>query len=257
MTGIDDQGFGEAAQTDRSKLLGPAESIAGSRLAKCLTSTWVSSLVIFPSLQSSLEEKTRDRNLQNMILEGDKDTVLLLGTSYLRNIRQGMLDINTTDLISLFKSCERLVNAPRDRRDPQLFLYVIQCLQSSLRQWMGTTDKDLVGSVEGLLGWILKIRDAHVAHWNMWSVRDSFARFLEQLILLYPRYEPWPTKNDQQEARRPVDLLVDMCGDLDIRVRFRVAASNSRIFHVAKQLDISEVELYRMLRGALTNNLER
>ncbi len=252
---IDDLDFGGVEHTNKSQLLGYAGKTPGIRFAKRLVDTWVSCLAVCPVLQSPSGEATRDRELQNLVMHSSTETTLLLGPSFLRNIQRGTLHISTTALLSLFKTCIEILHKMHNVRDPRVFMFVIHLMRSLMRQWVDESARELVAPRSQILGWILKIHNSNAALLNVWSVRDCFTQFLEQIVLQAADFEPWSTGTAQADTQDPAHILATMAKDPDIRVRIRAAVSNARILRVADDLGIAEKTLYDNFRDNLTKTL--
>lgn len=252
---IDDLDFGGVKHTDKSKVLGYTGKTPGIRFAKRLVDTWVSCLAVFPVLQSPAGEATRDRELQNLVTHGGTETTLLLGPSFLKNIQRGTLHIGTTALLSLFKTCTEILQRMCNVRDPRVFMFIIHLMRSLMRLWVDESARELVALRTQILEWILRIHNSNASLLNVWSVRDCFTQFLEQLILQAADFEPWSPRTTEGDVQDPAHILATMAKDPDIRVRIRAAASNPRILRAADDLGIAEKTLYDNFRDNLTRTV--
>ena len=114
---------------------------------------------------------------------------------------------------------------------------------------------EVLGKVQHFCGWLSvalkkqKIRD--------WSVRDFLARFFDRYLARDPDQSVWSGPDEEQHTENVPDALLPMMtADEDIRVRFRVAVINARLFTVPRHVGQSAVSLYNSIKEWYTVDLD-
>lgn len=225
-------------------------------------------LTVGPNLQSASGEPTRDNELTETVLECAEDRhqdFFLILPIFLDKIRQRILNITAKNLDSLLTELGRLLELYAYARSQYLQTLTTQLLNATLDLWAlneGTIG-DILHKVQLLCAWLSGALKRHKI--RSWRVRDSLARFLDAYLLRDQREMAWAPRNDnetdeEKEGRlevSPTHLLPFMNADEDIRVRFRVAVINARLFVVARILQSSPMEMYGSIKKWYTNDIDK
>lgn len=124
-----------------------------------------------------------------------------------------------------------------------------QFLHAILESWL--SNAEVRAQVEALPKWLLKRHRKQKAKYR--TERDAFIRFVDRLVLQQPRSLAWLLLRQNEELSDEVLLSSLPLGvwnkDNDIRVRFRAAILNARLFHAIQRLDIYPSTLYTGIQG--------
>lgn len=203
-----------------------------------------------PLLQSVSGEPTRDTNIVNTILKCGiirangflNGFSLLLAeirrrTFSLGNNLQGYLDV----LDDFFGSYEY-------EQSERMQRIVSRFLHSILDSWL--TNAEVRTQVDALPKWLLKSHRKGKAKYR--TERDAFIRFVDKMALQEPQALKWllstGSKGPSDEVLLTSLPLRMWNQDSDVRIRFRVAVLNARLFHAIQQLDIYPSVLYTGIR---------
>ncbi|KAG6909024.1 hypothetical protein DXG01_002297 [Tephrocybe rancida] len=226
----------------------------------------ISFLTVGPSLQSNSGEPTRDKQLVDDVSRCAKsrpEAFLSVLPIVLSKTRQGLLSLSIPNLDILLTSLADVLTLFRYSRSSRSQSVVIQFLASTLGLWasanfaMGNT----LDKIRGLCHWLSKaLRKRKL---RSWVVRDLFARFVDQYLIQDPTEQAWglpEAKEDSASAEdwSPSSLLPEMGHDDDLRVRFRAAVLNARLFAFARRTEPRRItnDVYLVIKNNLTNVLE-
>ncbi|RPD76341.1 hypothetical protein L226DRAFT_505666 [Lentinus tigrinus ALCF2SS1-7] len=224
--------------------------------------TCITALAVVPILQSSSGEATRDRALTDLILGSDPDEFLLLAPSYCEQIRHRTLNISPNNLEKLL---EKLIDicdpyAYKNRVDTRLL--VVRILDATSHVWMHPTNVpsplgELArGYCQQTVG-LLRARSQ-----RCWQVQDAIIRFLDGYLAKDPEQTIWQMPVDDASPNPnledlPSEVLPALGNDVDIRIRFRMAATSPRLFRVGTAAGPKSMDtVYQQIRSVLSVNLE-
>jgi ataxia telangiectasia mutated family protein len=149
-------------------------------------------------------------------------------------------------------------------RSERLQLLATQFLNSTVHVWLvkPVATGEVGDKVRQLYEWLSgTLRKQKI---RGWKIRDSFACFLDRYLACDPSQVTWPApdeKDEQQQLDRlnslPVSLLPMMGSDRDIRVRFRVAVINARLFAIAHRVQHSALAMYDMIKRWYTIDIDK
>ncbi len=124
-----------------------------------------------------------------------------------------------------------------------------QFLYAILELWLGSAD--VRDQVQDLPNWLLKHHRKGKAKYR--TERDAFIRFIDKLVFRQPHSLEWLLlKENEGLSEEHLLTLLPLKAwneDNDIRVRFRVAILNARLFHALQHLDIYPSVLYTGIQG--------
>ena len=137
-------------------------------------------------------------------------------------------------------------------RNERIHQLVIDLLDSTLSIWLTPqAQSNDVGEMVGeLCAWLAKaLRKQKI---STWTLRDALAQFLDRYLSLDPSQTCWSTAVEDL----PTALLPMMTADHDIRVRFRVAVLNTRLFDLELHTGQSPTTMYTLVQQWYTVDLE-
>lgn len=186
-------------------------------------------LSVVPMLQCPPGEGARDRELVKIVTDCSEEKLPLLGPSLLAVVRGGILNINGHILDILLRKCGDLLQRYSHAINLQLHILVIDLLKSTLHIWLDkTTITSTLGDhVRDLCAWVSRMMRKKV---TFWRVRDLVSQFLTRLLAVDPSQSFWPKVDDDQPIERPMNILLALNRDEDIRVRFRMARFTAQLF---------------------------
>lgn len=207
-----------------------------------------------PLLHSLSGEPTKDTEVIDAVLACDVDNPkgFLVGFPLLlSNVQRGTFSLGS-NLNSSLKVLEEILTSYKYRRSERMLQITFQLLSAILQSWFSSAD--VRKEVDELLDFLLNRHLSKQARYR--SERDAFIRFVEQVIICQPRSLEWvlaekPTK-EVLLTKLPLGLWNT---DNDVRVRFRAATLNARIFNALQHLDISPSLFYSGLQEYL-NRIE-
>ena len=125
---------------------------------------------------------------------------------------------------------------------------VSKFLHSILDLWL--TNVEVRNQVDALPKWLLKSHRKGRAKYK--TERDAFIRFVDKMTLQEPQALEWLLLSENQGLSEDVLLnylpLQMWNQDNDVRIRFRVAVLNARLFHAIQRLDVYPSKLYTGIR---------
>ena len=222
----------------------------------------VAFLTVGPTLQSASGEPTRDKVLTELILdcaETRPEIFLLICPIFFEQTRRGFVNLSVKNLDSFLDELSRLLQLYEYARSKRTQLLAAQFLNSTLDIWASRhiVIGEVLRKVRDFCDWLSralrkqKIRD--------WVVRDFLARFLDRYLVKDPHQHTWSDSGSEEACPEhlPGALLPMMTSDEDIRVRFRVAVINARLFSVARHVGLSALELYSSIKEWYTVDLDK
>ncbi|KAA1469011.1 hypothetical protein DENSPDRAFT_795376 [Dentipellis sp. KUC8613] len=225
------------------------KQVKGVGYSQHILAVCVSFLALVPILQSSSGEATRDRELTDIILNSDGDEFLSVGPVYFASVREKALNMSLNTLDNLLDKFESLLRQYAYSKSERLQLLVIQFLDSTCHMWMeSSVNESEVGEhVRALCDWLLK--GLHKDALCSWRARDAMVSFLDRYIGQDPLEQGWSASPSYPLV--PTGVLPSLSKDRDIRVRFRVASANARLFMIARLRQEDPLLLYAELRPHL------
>ncbi|KAH7890803.1 hypothetical protein F5I97DRAFT_1975119 [Phlebopus sp. FC_14] len=261
----DVDGFGVSRTTRTTASEG---SMTPSDLGPATRST-VDICVIFlasvPVLQSPAGEAPRDKEFVKLVTDCPEEKLLLLGPPLLAAVRKRLLNISVHVLDNLLVKCADLLRRYSHAINDQFHLLVVNLLRSTSHIWLeATAAKSTIGDhVQVLCGWISGMTQATETRKKAtsWKIRDLIARFIATYLVEDPSQSFWPADYHDHEVERPLDTLLNMNLDEDIRVRFRAALLSANLFAIEQDVLMQQFEnldaLYETLRKSLTRDLSK
>jgi len=256
-TDVDDKdGFGPIRTTPAHGSSRTIQTAEDSQPAQQLFQTCVSFLTCGPFLQSASGEPTRDKELTEIVLRCAEDQPARFGLVcpiFLNHIRHGTLNLHLKHLDSFLNQMSELLKQYQFARSERIHQLVIDLLDSTLNIWLTPqAQSNDVGEMVGeLCAWLAKaLRKQKI---STWTLRDALAQFLDRYLSLDPSQTFWSTTVDDL----PTALLPMMIADHDIRVRFRAAVLNTRLFDLEVHTGISPTSMYTLVQKWYTVDLEK
>ena len=223
--------------------------------AQQLLQACISFLTCGPFLQSASGEPTRDKELAEIVLrcaENQPARFGLVCPIFLDQIRHGTLNLHLKHLDSFLNQMSDLLKQYQFARNERIHQLVIDLLDSTLSIWLTPqAQSNDVGEMVGeLCAWLAKaLRKQKI---STWTLRDALAQFLDRYLSLDPSQTCWSTAVEDL----PTALLPMMTADHDIRVRFRVAVLNTRLFDLELHTGQSPTTMYTLVQQWYTVDLE-
>lgn len=226
-----------------------------------IASICVNFLAVVPVLQSSSGAPTRDKELTELVLNCPDDKFLLLSPAFFGNIRRKYINIGHVVLDNFLGNFEFMLQQYQYSRSENLQYLVTEFLDSTLDQWSvePVAGSDVGGKVRLLCRWLGNTLQGNKI--RSWRTRDVVCRFLTRYIVSDPAQIIWstPLPDDEDEVdgdALPASMLPRLGADQDIRIRFRAATANARLFEVAKRCPRDPGELYANIKRWLTTDID-
>ncbi|KAG9313005.1 hypothetical protein JVU11DRAFT_6444 [Chiua virens] len=258
---MDHDGFGPIRTTQNTA---PQEAHAApvNLVTRRLAAICIIFLASVPVLQCPTGQTPRDKELIRLVRECSEEKILLLGPPLLTVVRRRLLTLTPEVFDNLLVKCADLLRRYSHAINDQFHFLVVDLLKSSLHIWMEKSSPPAIGEhVQALCGWISNMMEAAETKkkTTFWKIRDLVARFLAGYLAKDPSQTFWPTEYNDVEIKRPLNTLLALNLDEDIRVRFRAAVLSASLFaanhveliHEYKNLD----EFYQLVRDSLPRNL--
>ena len=267
------EGLGTPMDLDDNESFGPIKTaqtaegthrVGGAIASLCVVETCISFLAVVPILETSSGEPTRDKELTQLVLDCSYERLFLVGPIFFSKIRQRILNLSPNNLKNFLEKLGFLVTGNYTYgRCEKVLLLLIHFLQSTLHIWVQESVRttDVGKDIGQLLHWLSKlIRNKHA---RSWKVRDAIAIFFDVYLSQDPRQKVWKFGDlDSQEIDSPpldtlpFAMLPCLSADVDIRVRFRAAVVNARLFSIAQSLDLDSMALYSDILQCLTKEID-
>jgi ataxia telangiectasia mutated family protein len=240
------------------------ERICATSASRCVVEICVSFLAVVPVLESSSDEPTRDKELTDLVLDCSPEFFFFVAPVFFSNVQRRILKLTPNNLKRFLDKFSSVVTGSYTfgRREMVLLLLVF-FMQSTLPVWLHENVRatDVGKNVGDFLEWLSQLIKKNSA--RSWKVRDAIARFLDDYLSHDPSQGFWNSEQDLSQNTNPVPpdslpsaLLPLMAEDDDIRVRFRVASLNSRLFSIAQPVDVDPMVLYSSVLKHLTKNID-
>ncbi|KAF5383511.1 hypothetical protein D9615_003617 [Tricholomella constricta] len=222
----------------------------------------ISFLTVGPALQSASGEPTRDKELMDVILncaEPRPEAFLLVFPVVLQKCRQRTLNLSIKSLDSFLNELSRLFQLYQYARSHRLQSLATQLLASTLDIWASPNIAmgEAFDKVRQLCHWLsAALRKKKI---RFWAVRDMLARFFDQYLVRDPAERAWNLEDEQGQTgteELPSSLLPMMSNDDDMRIRFRVAVINARLFAFARRTERPIDEIYIVIKDQLSVDLD-
>ena len=211
----------------------------------------IGSLANFPFLQSSTNELTRDQDLFDLVYDSEDETFFFLAAAYLQYVRRRTLHMNSTNLTRLLEKFEGFALAYNYSCQEGLRLLAVSMLRSTIHFWTSSSDEELKEKIHDLCDWLCGIFDNR--HLLSWRVADSMVTFLDDYLQAEPSEVAWSSDGD---TKRPHELLHELVGDTDIRVRLRAAVASAKSFNAIHALQIEAKDWYKSISKHLSANID-
>lgn len=243
----------------------------------------MSLLSIIPILESTSGEPTRDKDLTTLVLNCHDDQFLAIAQAFFSNIRSGTLTLSATNLNMFLDKFGELLTRYDYSKSERLQLLTIHFLDSTISVWSETNvASGPVGRrVRELWGFFCKMLKSGKV--RSWKIRDQLIRFLDTYLTQDPKQEMWTVygdgddddddDSDQENVEEddgisgkansspnrasPTAILPSMGMDEDIRVRWRAAVVNARLFTISRNTNGNQLELYTNVHDHLCKTVEK
>lgn len=191
--------------------------------------------------------------------ESQPEMFLLAFPIILDKIRQGTLNLGVKSLDNFLDELSKLLQLYAYARSNRLQSLAARFLDSTLDIWASSEVAigDALDKFRQLCKWFAgALRKKKI---RAWAVRDILARFLDRYLIKDPTESTWTsTGDDSDEAEGLPSALLPMMGaDADIRVRFRVAVINARLFAFARRVHRPVVDMYNAIKESYTVDLDK
>ncbi|KZT10138.1 uncharacterized protein LAESUDRAFT_748044 [Laetiporus sulphureus 93-53] len=239
----------------------------------------VTGLAVIPALQCASDEPTRDGDLTQLVLDLADEAFFLVAPVFLNHVRQRTLSISSTVMGEWLEKLGSLLTPYEYSRSEKLQLLALEFLESTMHLWL----QPRLASSE--VGW----RIGELWRWfhdtlsegyiGSWKIRDRLVQFLNIYLMRDPGQVGWKTctddgegesqsqnavfdrrKSEEQQKNKPsispIAILSTRSADDDIRVRFRAAVANARLFSIAHEVGQDAFQLYNAVKEHLSNIIE-
>ncbi|KAI0717973.1 hypothetical protein C8T65DRAFT_737500 [Cerioporus squamosus] len=251
----DTDGFGPV----RSKHSAASDSVTrdvekDAAQTRRIINTCITALAVIPILQSSSGEATRDRALTDLILESQPDEFLLLAPSYCEQILCRTLSISNCKLEKLLQTLEDICIHYAYKNRVETKLLVVRILDATSHIWMQPTIPVTLGDMaRDYCQQTVKMLRARSQ--KNWQVQDTIIRFLDGYLAKDPEQTVWQMPIEDKSPKfedLPSEVLPGLGSEIDIRIRFRIAATSPRLFRVGtvagpKAMDIVYQQIHSQL----------
>ncbi|KDQ61410.1 hypothetical protein JAAARDRAFT_509432 [Jaapia argillacea MUCL 33604] len=259
---IDTDGFGSSTRTHHTPLQldGPLNS-DNSHIFQSILASSITFLALAPVLQASSGEPTRDRELCEFLLQCDGDRFVLAGSPYFDNVQNRTLSLTVATVEKFLDKFGTLLDQYAFSRSERLQLMLIHFLDSTSYTWLNHAiiNAEVGGQIRNLSHWLSTMLQKGKI--RSWKIRDRLAAFLDHYLVQDPSQGVWkPGEDDDAPATAdsivlPSAILPTLGRDEDIRVRFRVALTNCRLFSLIRSLNEDPKDLYMAIRTHLCTDL--
>jgi ataxia telangiectasia mutated family protein len=250
--GDDKDGFGPIRTTQQAPET--RQQAEDGTVHRCIVEVCMSFSAVVPILQASSGEPTRDKELTEFVLHADNN-FHLVASVFFNKIGQRLLNLGSNNLDRFLRKIGDLLTQYNYSRSEKLQVLVTHFLDSTLHLWLqgSAMDNEVGDNVRALCHWISNIlREDKI---RSWKLRDYVIRFLDKYLVMDPRQAFWSHGEDDTETL-PSSLLPMLGADRDLRVRFRAALVNARLFSVARTIAEDALALYDTIKQHLTLDLK-
>jgi ataxia telangiectasia mutated family protein len=252
-SGMDDMDGFEPVRTPAPEVHTKRDNAVFHRYA---AETCISFLVMAPALQSTSAEPTRDKELTDLVLRSEPSQLHLTAPIFFDHIRRRLLKISVTNLDDFFLKLGTLLQKYNYARSEKLQMLVCHVLDTTSHIWLQEPARNgEVGSkARSLCHWLSNMLMENKI--RSWQLRDHLACFLDRYLSKDPTQEAWSLDGTPNGGSFPAVLLPMLGADPDIRVRFRAAVFNARLFSISKEIEQETLILYTGIRKSLTVDLQ-
>lgn len=208
-----------------------------------------------PFFQSPSSTPSRDKELVQAILNSAQDypeIFCLVCPVFCSRVRQGIFSLPAKYMDTFLDVFEPLLMDHTHARNAQFYCVLLDFLTSSLGIWRSDDRVARLVHEKASQLYISMARDLVKKRMKSWTLRDAFIRFMDKYLSEDPTQESWasPTDFDNQDKYRaylPTSLLPSLNADVDIRVRFRAALVNARLYSLVDELGILPMDMYEIM----------
>lgn len=217
----------------------------------------VTFLATTPVLRSSSAEVLRDKELTKLIVHCPAERLLLIGNAVLGSVRRRVWSLDIDVLNALLEKLGDLLELHTHSRNVDLQLMAVDLLDSTSHFWLqkSNADTDVGDNIRDLCGWLS--HNMMKRKFVSWKTRDFASQFFARYIAQDPSESFWPTVCQKKPVERPSTIIPMLNMDQDIRVRFRAAVVNARLFTLARFAGRNSLDMYNIIKEALTKDLSK
>lgn len=256
-------GFGPIRTTQQSPET--HQQTENTKATQCIIEVCTTFLAVAPILQSSSGEPTRDRELTELVLECSVEKFLIVGPIFFDKVRQRTLNMSVNIFNDFLHKFEEILTPYVYSRSETVQLLVTHFLDSTMHLWLqqSVATSEVGDKARQLCRWRADLLRRNKI--RSWKVRDRFARFLDRYLALDPLQVVWSIAshdedgNDVEEGLEvlPAAMLPMLGADEDIRVRFRAAVVNARLFSIARSIEHDSLLLYNDIKQWYTVDIDK
>jgi ataxia telangiectasia mutated family protein len=255
---LDADGFGDIMTTHTG--LPTQEDAAHDDITtanRYLADLCITFLATTPVLRSSSADVLRDRELTKLIVHCPADRLLLIGNAVLRSVRRRVWSLDIVVLNALLDKLGDLLDLHSHSRNVGLQLMAVDLLDSTSHFWLqkSNADTDVGVHIRELCGWLS--HNMMKRKFASWKMRDFASQFFARYIAQDPSESLWPTVYRKTPVERPSTIIPMLNMDQDIRVRFRAAVVNARLFTLARFAGQNSLDMYNTIKEGLTKDLSK
>jgi ataxia telangiectasia mutated family protein len=255
---LDTDGFGDIMTTHTG--LPTQEDTAHDDLTaanRYLADLCITFLATTPVLRSSSAEVLRDRELTKLIVHCPAERLLLIGNAVLGSVRRRVWSLDIVVLNALLDKLGDLLDLHAHNRNVDTQLMAVDLLDSTSHFWLqkSNADSDVGDHIRDLCGWLS--HNMMKRKFVSWRMRDFASQFFARYIAQDPSESFWPTVYQKKPIERPSTIIPILNMDQDIRVRFRAAVVNARLFTLARFASQNSLDMYNIIKEGLTKDLSK
>ncbi|KAG1746583.1 uncharacterized protein EDB91DRAFT_1345361 [Suillus paluster] len=212
-------------------------------------------LATTPVLRSSPTEAMRDKELTKLIVDCPAEKLLLIGGAVLGSVRRRVLSLSVDVLNEILQKVGELLGEHSHGHNAYLHVIVVDLLDSTSHLWLqkSIADTDVGDHISELCGWLS--HNMWKRTFASWKMRDFASQFFARYIAQDPSESFWPTLYGKKPIQRPSTIIPMLNMDEDIRVRFRAAVVNARLFTLPRFAGQNSLDMYNAIKEGLTKDL--
>ena len=201
--------------------------------ARYLLSAAVRLLLVPPQLQSVDGAGTKDKKLLQYLVNCEGVELLHVSDELTQGLSTGSFDLSHAGLLDLLDTLGQLLQLHAYGRDEAMTCFIIEVLLTTIAVWVApTAPNDIVAKVHDLCTFFARTATRS----NSWLVRHHWAGFLSKYIDSDPELRFWIGGDGQQsKGPTPVQQLLHLVGDDDVRVRVRAGVCATSLFRVVQR----------------------
>ncbi|KAF8966296.1 hypothetical protein BDZ97DRAFT_2057533 [Flammula alnicola] len=258
---VDDKdGFGPIRTTNLQNSATNVRKMDDDRPTQHLLEICIGFLACGPFLQSPSAEPTRDKELAQLVIASATtrpEKFCLVCPLFFSQVRQGTLSLSIKYLDGFFDKFEHLLTEYSYSRSERFHQLLLDLLTSSLGVWKSDDAKaeQVHEKFRQFCSWLSgALRSQKI---RSWTLRDAFSRFLDRYLSEDPTQESWALqdefkKEEDYQDCLPTSLLPRLNADPDMRVRFRAAVINARLYSLSDHLQALPLEMYDLMKKSYT-----